>query len=314
MKKISFILFALVFPINLIHAQQEALDYLDKISGEMNKVVESSMNYSVFSVHTDDERAVDNMRKKVIIQINKSKSVLNNMDSYEGNKKLKNEAVDVLELYHKAYTIDYDAANTLYKDRESSYEAMEQYYEALDQAEKKIGRAADKFKKAQDDYADEYNIILTYNDESSQKMLKINAVNQYSRHIFLVYFKVSKQNAILFDGINEKKIGKVEKSLEEMLVGSKAAHTSLKKTGGYNGDRSYLEAALDVIIFYRDLASDEYKQLLEIMKKEKNKILTQEDVDNYNQIITSYNEDSEKILKRMERKSKIFKQKHIPKN
>lgn len=289
------------------------VDYNNFIVEQQTAVVTLSMEYISMSVHSEDERAIEAKRADVVKQLKKSISDVNKAEGYKGDTRLKSEAIDVFELYLQTYTDDFNEAELLKKDRESSFLAMEKYFKAQDRAEKKLALASDQFTRAQKSFANKHDLLIEEsegNSELENKMQMVSDVNEYTRKLFLSYFKAFKVDGAFLDAFNGQKYTTMESKRQELLKVANEGLSTLRLTGPFKKDKKYLEATKEILETYKELASGEYKELVEIVKK-KDK-LTQEDVDRANSIIESYNNKMQKLMATFNEENSAFMQRHIP--
>lgn len=290
-------------------------EYLDYIVVEQEKILASNIEYITSSVHGNDWSGIDYKRKKVIQQLNTSAQKIQSMPSYKGNTQLKEEANAVITLYLETFKIEFNEALNLKKASSESYEAMEKYLKTQNKAEKKLKRAGDKFAKAQERFAKKYGIELVESkDDMGIVAEKISAVNAYSSQIFLIQFKVAKDNAAFLTALNEQKsLSVLERRRQQLEASSEEAKAKLAALEDYNKDKSLKESADNLVGFYADLAKNAYKTLTTI-KGKREKDLTKEDVDAYNEAIQSYNTNAPQALDAFSKAQGLFLQNHIPGN
>jgi hypothetical protein len=311
---VAAMLLLLLPAISIAQQFDDPVDYNNFIVGHQTDVVTISMEYISISVHSEDERAVESKRQQVVKQLKKSINEVKRAEGYKGDNRLKSEAIDVFELYLSTYTTDFNEAELLKKDRQSSFDAMESYFKAQEKAEKKLAAASDQFSRAQDAYAKKYDLLMEEgegNDELGNKMQIVSDVNVYTRKLFLLYFKPFKIDAAFLDAFNEQKVSTMKSKRAELLKHADDGLTKLRLLGPFKGDKSYMNATKELLSTYKELCQGDYKELVTIIER-KDK-LTQEDVDRANAIIQAYNENIQKLMKDFNESNSTFMQKHIPK-
>src|SRR5260370_41576966 len=113
------------------------------------------------------------------------------MPPFDGDTRLRDEAVETLSEYQRAFELDYKVIIGLKKKSKDSYEAMEEYWKAEDKAEEKVNKASIRLRKAQQGYASKNNMKAEDGKESDaleQKMARMMAVNTYWPEIYLTLF------------------------------------------------------------------------------------------------------------------------------
>ena len=298
---------------NVLNAQafSDAVDYHNFIANEQNIITAQHINYISYSVHSDDYNETEKRRLAVINQLEKSIDKIGKISAYDGEDKLKAVSIEVLEQYLGVFKVELNEANVLKQDSKSSYEAMEQYFKAQDKAEEKLDKASKKFDKAQAEFAKKHELKFESDDESSSDIFsRISKVNNYTRELFLIYFKVSKANAIFYDALNERKGGAMEKTRRDLLTQASQGLALLRGKGAFMGDSRLLESTKKLITYYRNVAGKEYAELTRIVKNQDK--LTQDDVNNYNKIIESMPKKEQTLINDYSQNRQQLLRKHIP--
>ncbi len=309
MRNILYLLLVVFIQAGYSQQYDNAADYYNAISKQINGIAQKSVNYSVLSANSDNENEVRASRIDLIKQINLSKKNIEDISPYKGSSKLKNEVLDVLSIYKDAFITDYENASKLKQGSSESFEAMEAYLKNLEKAENKLGRASEQMPKAQRQFAEKHNLMLQSETDLSQKMKSISAVNQYSRHLFLIYFKVGKQNSYYVEALQNKDAKNMEKNRHELRLQSDGAIKELKKIGAFEKDKKYLAATNDLVKHYFDLATGDYVTLKDIM--ENHTSLTQKDVDTFTKVVNKANANQQDLIEKYQKANKEFLRKHI---
>ncbi|MFL5729593.1 MAG: hypothetical protein ACJ75J_08930 [Cytophagaceae bacterium] len=283
-------------------------DYNNHVVEEQNAVMRKSIDYTVQTVHSEDENKNNAMRLEVIKQIDQSIGELKNTAPYKNDAKLRDESIDVLTLYKEAFTTEFQEVNSLKKKSQDSFEAMDKYFKAQDKAENKLSNASKKFAKAQMDFATKYK--LTMEKGSMQDELDvITKVNQYSRALFLEQFKVSKVNAGFLDALNAQKGGVMGDKRKELQTVTASSLANVKALSPYNGDKVYKAATQKLVEYYKSHADKEYLEMENIMKMAKP---TNKDVERFNSLVTQMNEETTKLVQDFNKANKEFMRVNIP--
>lgn len=283
-------------------------DYNNHVVEEQNIVMRKSIDYTMQTVHSDDENANNSMRLEVLKQIDQSIGELKNTAAYKNDAKLRDESIDVLTLYKEAFTTEFQEVNSLKKKSQDSYEAMEKYFKAQDRAENKLSNASKKFAKAQLDFASKYK--LTMEKSSMQDELdNITKVNQYSRALFLAQFKVSKVNAGFLDALNAQKAGVMEDKRKELQTVSTVSLSDIKALSPYNGEKNYKAATVRLVEYYKSHSEKEYLEMESILKKAKPE---NKDIERFNLLVTKMNEETTKMVQDFNKANKEFMRDNIP--
>ncbi|GJM36271.1 MAG: hypothetical protein DHS20C18_52720 [Saprospiraceae bacterium] len=270
----------------------DPVKYFDYLNNEHAAIVSKNLEYVQYSVHSDDYAEVEGKRIDLIKQLAQAIVKVAALPSFEEDGNMRNEMSEVLKLYLESYEIEFSEINDLKRESKESFETMERYLAAQDAAEKKIADAAERFQEAQRVFAKKHHITLLEGEKNSE-IEQINQVNAYYRAIFLKYFKVSKQHSELSDAMQAKEIDRMEKARIKLIQDAQAELKILKLMPDFNGDSGYRVGAIAILDFYKGLAEDGYKKVVEILRKEQ---LTQEDVDTYNGVIEHYNESVTRLI------------------
>lgn len=309
MRLILFTLFLYNFCLAQNLNSQQAAEYYNDIVIYQNKVVKTSMEYIIRTVHGNGTYDTDS--KDVITQIDHAIQTVKIMSDYKKGSKLKNETVDVLTLYREVFSKDMAEVGLLKKDKDNSFEAMERYLDAVEKVEERLHKANERLKVARDAFAKEHNLVIEKNNQLQKKADQINAVNRYRKEVFLIYFKLFKLNSIFMEAFTERNTSQIEKTRTELLIESKKALKVLKTMDGFEKDNAYKNAAIELVNHFKTLSSREYASLELILKKDP-KALTQKDVDDYNKLIKDCNASSQQEVNKFITAEKQFLQKYIP--
>lgn len=312
--------FSLVFMTMLLitfHAFSQsfssAAEYNNFIVAEQTKIAKKNINYVIKSVHSKSARKIESKRTAVIKQIDKSLKKVKKMKGFDNKTKLKSEAIEMLEEYKDVYLISYKEINALAETQQESFKNLEKYFKAQDKAEERLNKAAQKFSKAQKQFAKDHNMKLEdSHGKLEEKMQQISEVNEYSRKIFLIYFKVSKANGIVLDAMNAKKANVVESKSKELVSLANEALTALEGVPVFKGNSGYRAATKNLVSFYLTMGSQKYSQLPNLMKKEKQNKLTQKEADKYNKIIQDYNVKATDLINKFNIENQKLLQSNVP--
>ena len=85
---------------------KNAGDYNNFIMKEMTSTVQKNFEYISFSVHSEEYDQLEIKRKEVVIEIVRAKDHIAQMPPLEGDTRLRDEAVTVLDEYQHAFELD----------------------------------------------------------------------------------------------------------------------------------------------------------------------------------------------------------------
>lgn len=274
------------------NSNDEAFKHFEFLNNIHHNIVNSSLEYVQLSVHSNDQAAIDKKRLDHILLIVKSKTEVEKSTGYKGQSNLRDEMLSVLDNYRESFEVEFKALIALKLSSESSYEAMQKYMDAQTAAEKKLGAAADRFLVAQREFAKKNDILLVESERNSE-IEQINRLSHYHRAIFLRYFKVYKHNDAFMDALSKKDAKLMEKVRLTLIQEATEEIKKLQQMPDFNGDKAYKESTIQLVSFLKSMAEDGYAKLVAVLRK---KEMTQEDVDVYNGVINTYNEEYNKLI------------------
>ena len=282
-----------------VHAQKHftnAAEYNDYIINEQRAIVKKNLDYISLSVHSEDYKQIENKRREVLKQINSSRIKMVKMGDYNGDKRLRDEALEVFDQYKNAFETDFKEVIQLKKNRQNSFEAMEAYFKAQNQAEDRVNKATQKFRKVQEKFAKENNLSFKEgtDDNLTRQMQTIADLNVYSRSVFLEYFKASKAFSEMLGVLNERKSAPLNKHRKRVIEVAADVVPNLKKLGAFNGDSDYLNQTISLVEYYGRLAENEFVEVVRIFDKKGG--ITQQDADYINKVLRDYNANAEMLV------------------
>lgn len=264
---------------------KDPVEYYNYIAERQRQVLNKHIRYVSHSVHSDNFRDIERRRIQLIKELNQSIRQLERIEPLKGDNKLRNTAIEVFEEYLAAFNIEFKESLSLKESSQDSFEAMEKYFAAQDKAEEKLQKSGEKFDKAVEGFVEKHEMQFEEGDENEiADQFKITGeVNSYTRELFLLYFKVSKSNAGFADALNERKAGKMAKAREALIVSTVESLQAMETKSDFKGDKSLLIKTKALIEYYQEIAQGDYETLTNIMENQGS--LTQEQVDQYNQIL-----------------------------
>lgn len=270
-------------------------DYNNYIMKEMITTAQKNFEYISFSVHSEEYDQLETKRKEVVGEIVKAKSHIQQMPPLDGDTRLRDEAVSVLDEYQNAFELDYQKIIGLKRKSRDSFESMEAYFEAQDRAEEKVNKGTKKLRNAQHVYAEKHNMNVVNNksdDELEIKMNKVIAVNSYWRSLFLDYFKISKQYDRMWDVLPLQNANAIERERLQVVNVIDQVMPGLKSKTDFKGDREFRDQTINMAEYFLLVTTKEFKRIIEILNK---KALEQKDIEEINGIISKCNADHERL-------------------
>ncbi len=270
-------------------------DYNNFIMKEVITIVQENFEYISLSIHSDDYDQLEKKRKEVVEGIANAKTHVREMPPLEGDTKLRDEAVDVLNEYKTAFELDFKSILSLKRKSKDSYEAMEAYFTAQDRAEEKVNKATRQLRKAQRVYAEKNSMKVVdskSDDVLEKKMNKIIEVNDYWRSIFLTYFKVSKQYDKMWDALSEQKANPLSHQCDLTVKLIDQVLPELKAKPDFHGDSEFRDQTVNMIEYYRQVAQIDFGKIIDVLNK---KSMEHTDVEEVNSIIAKCNADHDRL-------------------
>lgn len=262
---------------------------------EMAVAVQKNFEYISFNVHSDEYDLLETKRREVMDQIVLSKEKIKGMPPLDGDARLRDEAVEALNEYQKAFELDYKEIIGLKRKSKDSFEAMEAYWKAEDKAEEKVNKATTRLRKAQQVYANKNNMKVVDgkgDNELEQKMAKITAVNNYWREIYLQFFIVSKEYDHLWDLLSKEKAEPLDHQRKEVIKIVNSVLPELKAKQSFHGDVEFRDQTINLVEYYQQVANKDFAKIVEVLSKKP----TQEEIDLVNSIINKCNADHERLI------------------
>ena len=286
---------------------KNASEYNNFIILQQAKIAQKSLQYVSTSVHSEDVFKIEKRRDDVIKQIDESLANVKKMPDFNGDKRLRDETIDVFMLSRNTYNVDFKDVNSLLAKRNDSYENLQKYYQAQDKAEKKISDAMNDMKKAQVRFAERNKMQIMTSEEKKSPFDVIGELNAYTRQIELAIFRPKKNNDIFMKAIGDKKATETQR--KNIITEAETALSTLRVLAAFKENPSYKDKAIEMVTFYKDFATKEGATMLEVSnKKEINKY----DEDSFNAAIKFYNEKSNKIINEYNAASAKIARDNIP--
>jgi hypothetical protein len=289
---------------------ENAGQYMDYISKQQQSVSKKFLAYSSAVAHGKRAKKVENLRTKLLDEVQESRMNIGSMGTYKGDKSYRDSAVNFLKFYFTVLNEDYSKIINLEEVAEKSYDDMEAYIMAQELVDKKLEEENAKIKKASADFAKKNNInLIEDKSEIGQMLEKVGDVNEYYRKIYLLFFKANIQETNLLAALEKKNITGIEQSKSALLKYAQEGLTNIEAIKAFDGDNSLTTSFKNMMNFYvkevnggMKTISDFFltKERFDALQKEldkKGSNRTKEDVDNYNKGVKEINAASEKYNK-----------------
>jgi len=284
---------------------QSSVEHMEELNTAFAELKNDTWKYLRTITKGKSARKSENKRSQLLDQYKTQISVVKSIKPFEGDASLKDATLKYLDLAYKVIREDYDKIVDMEAVAEESYDAMEAYILANKRANEKLSAASDELKVSEKAFAEKNNITLT-EGEKDRKEKKIeeaaNMLNYYNK-IYLIFFKVHKQEAYVLAAQQNQDIAAFEQNVNALAMEADDALAKLDTMSDYKGDKEIILAAKEAIEFYKNEAENEFPKVSdfyikkdnfekanEIMESKKKKDRTQEDVDKFNKAVSEYNE------------------------
>lgn len=310
-KSLQFNTIGLLLFFCCLHGQATAqydspVSYLTFFNDFLIQTSQRSFDYASAVAHGKGARKQEKRRLEVIASLQESRSAIAKLKGYEGDLSLREGFLKYLTLSEAVFTEDYGKVVDLEEIAEQSYDNMEAYLLAKERAVEtldKEGKVADELYKS---FAAKHNIhLIEDKSELSKKTEKTNRVNKYYNQIFLIFFKVSKQESYLVEALNQSDLNAIEQNRNTLSVYAKEGLEKLKAVQPFAMDASLVAACRTALSFYQDVADVKMQPLIDffVKKSEFEKVekrfnalgqnqRTKEEVDSFNRLVNEINSAS----------------------
>ncbi|MAY84957.1 MAG: hypothetical protein CMP59_12580 [Flavobacteriales bacterium] len=293
---------------------QEATAYMNEVSQRTFELEDETWDYLKAVTRGKKARKIEDKREELIRAIRSAQIYTSKKRAFYGNTAFRDALVNFLDLRYTVLKEDYDKILDMEEIAEQSYDAMEAYILAKERASEKLDSAFKELLVAQNTFAKTYDI--TMNDDRSkqqERIEKAGATLKYYNDIYLIFFKVYKQEAYVLVAIEEGDISGIEQNKSSLKTLAEAGIEELKEMQSYKGDATLKAEAIDVLEFFKAESENEFSGLSDyFLKKEefekmKNRIdnaskreRTQEMIDQYNNAVNEFNAANQEFNKAME--------------
>jgi len=281
---------------------EDAGKYLDYINNASQALTTKYLVYLSAVSHGKSARKVEKRRMDVVNSINETKYNVMGMPAWKGDRTLKDTTVAYLKILNSVFNDDYGKIVDMEEIAEQSYDLMEAYMLAQEKAYEKLHEAADKQHEMQKQFAQKNNITLLENtSEVESKSKTANEVLKHTNQVYLIFFKVNKQETYLVESLNQRNLVGIEQNINSLKKLSEEAMDKLKDVKGYNADASLVAACRNVMTFYKSeairsasltdyyLKEETFNKLKKQMDSKPSNKRTQADIDAFNKAVNDIN-------------------------
>ncbi len=304
MKIIKTLAFCLFFLSLYMNVQAQVINdpgqYMDFISKQRQNISKKFMSYASASAHGKRARKVENLRMKLLDEVQEVRMNISGLGGWKGDKSYRDTAVSFMKLYYNILNDDYGKILNMEEIAEQSYDEMEAFLLIKDGVDKKLEEGNAKMSLAETEFARKNNINLVESTSSLGEMTKqVHLVNKHYNEVYLLFFKPFKQEEKLMEAITKGNITSIEQTKNAMQSYAQAGLEKLKEVKPFEGDNAVIAACRAMLQFFLKEAGEmtvytDYflaKERFEAVKKEfeKKDEPTKADTDTYNKGVNEIN-------------------------
>ena len=275
--------------------------YMDHIGKQQENISKKFLAYVSASAHGKNARKVENLRSKLLDEVQEARMNIGSMPPFKGDKAYRDTSVGFMKLYYNVLNEDYSKIINMEEIAEQSYDAMEAYLMAKEMVDKKLQEGNTMMRLAQQDFALKNHIILTAEKSELGEMMKqVHEMNAYYHQVYLVFFRPYKQENYMLEAMQKNNLTGLEQNKSALLKYAQSGLEKLNAIKPFGGDNTVVVAARNMLNFYvmevndkMNAVSDYYltKERFEAIKKEYEKTNdhSQADIDVYNKSVNDIN-------------------------
>jgi hypothetical protein len=302
MKK--YILLAIVVLLGGVQGySQSAVEYLAKIGENYKTLSETTWEYTRAVANDKQARKIEAKRQELLKQYMAAEKKVAAMPDFNGNSTLRDSTVAYLQITYSILNDDYGKIVDLEAIAEQSYDNMEAYLMVQEKANERMSKAGDIVDRQQKEFAAANNINLLEDDSKvARKLAQAQRMYKHYNEVFLIFFKCNYQETVMILALNQQDINGVEQAKNSLKTYADQGLEALSKIEAFDGDRSLIEAARDILEFYKEeaekkmpdiinfyLAKEKFEKIKEAFDKIPEKKRTEEDVKKMNDAGNDYN-------------------------
>lgn len=286
-------------------AQDNAGQYITTFGKAHAGITQKYFSYISAVAHGKRTKKVEKLRTKLLNDIDDARYKFIEQGPWNGDKTLKDAAVDHMLLLYRVFNEDYGKIVDMEEIAEQSYDAMEAYMLAQEKANQKLEAASQRLDSITTFFAQKNNVTLVKQEtDDDAKMKIVNRVYHYYHRIYLVFFKSNKQDVYLMEALKNNDLNSIEQNKNSLARYSAEGLAITDTMKAYGGDRSLINALRKALEFYKaecetgiPIMSDFIlkTQNFEKLKKdfEAKNDHSKEEIDAYNKAVNDINKGAE---------------------
>lgn len=280
--------------------------YMDYIGKQHENISKKYMAYASASAHGKKARKVENIRQKLLNEVQEARMNISGMPSFKGDKSYRDTSVSFMKMYFNILNDDYAKVLNIEEIAENSYDEMEVLLNIKDAIDQKMEEGNKRIKEAQAVFAKAHNINLIEGEGNalSEKLRKVRDLNKYYNEVYLIFFKPYVQEQILVEAIGKNNVTGVEQSKNALRKYSEEGMEKLKTIKSFEGDYAVTGACKSLLQFYINecgaiatiseftMANENFEKIKKDFEKNRNP--SKAEVDTYNNAVKDINSKSQK--------------------
>lgn len=289
---ILVLLFA--FPVFEGAGQDSPLDYLNEISREYEEVVRAQWRYARALIGGGDYQPE---KTKLLRAIRQAEEQIEVITPYRGESALKDSVLLFLQLNRQMVEEDYTRLADLKSLESRSFDELDAFLYDQENACRRLGKLAISLRKEEEAYARRHDIrLVSRDDRFARRLLELNDLFSYYNKLYLAFYKAYSQELIVFRHIEEKDPEQIRPALRQLAAYAEEGLRTVRKEGGYKGNKTLYEAALNCLTFYQreaekdlTIVADYYDKLDQLEKLKKDREEGKLNADEYNSLVREIN-------------------------
>ncbi|MEM9328376.1 MAG: hypothetical protein AAGA85_22095 [Bacteroidota bacterium] len=299
------LLVTILLATSMVLNAQRAVEHMQSLSVHVDQISKDTWDYVRQVAKGRNANKIEKRRVELANTLKTAGSTVARVPGYEGDTSLKDAYGNYLRLCYLSINEDYKRIVDMERIAEESYDAMEAYILLKERVKDKMDSAYATLDEARDSFAEKYGIQLIEGEETrlSRKLANASAVNKYINKLYLIFYKSAFYEQEMVEAMSAGNVGDIEQYRQTVETVTTEGAQKIKELPAFRGDNSLKEACLEMLSFYQQEATksmpsqiafftkkDRMETLQRNMEAKKKKDLTQADIDEYNNAITSYNE------------------------
>ena len=282
-------------------------EYMSFIGKQHENISKKYMAYASASAHGKKARKVENVRQKLLNEVQEARMNISGMPSFKGDKSYRDTSVSFMKLYFNILNDDYNKVLNLEEIAQNSYDDMEAMLMIKDGIDQKLEDGNKRVKDAQTAFAKANNVTLVEGESSvlEEKLKKVHELNKYYNDVYLVFFKPFVQEESLIESMSKGNITGMEQTKNTLKKYSQEGLEKLKTIKSFEGDNSVTAACKSLLQFYIKetdavgtmsdylLAKENFEKIKKDFEKKSNP--SKADVDGYNGAVNDMNKKMQKF-------------------